>query len=101
MSQSIIISVPQPNIPFLDEYGNVSRAWFYFLLGIFNRTGGGTPTPPVPILIDQINALFVEAAMVDDNPQPKQISPFLSSILDDSPQPKQVNPFLAALMVAE
>ena len=82
MSQSISVSVPQPNISFIDpETGTLSRAWFYFLLGIFNRTGGNTPTPPISVLIDQINSLFVEQAMTDDNPGQRTVNPFLAAML--------------------
>lgn len=99
---TINASLPQPNIPFLDENGNVSRAWFYFLLSLFYRTGGPTPVIPA-VLQKQINALFVQEAMndvTDDGPPVSTAVLMADLFVDDAFRPL-VNPFLAAFVVAD
>lgn len=40
-------NIPNPGVPFLDSTGRITQVWWAFLLAMFQRTGGGTPTPPV------------------------------------------------------
>lgn len=43
---TIASNIPPPNVPFLDDKGNVQMVWWQFLLSQFNRTGGTSGTSP-------------------------------------------------------
>lgn len=40
MSANLQTNVPLINVPFVDKNGNVTEAWFLFLVQLFRRTGG-------------------------------------------------------------
>lgn len=94
-------SLPQPNVPFLDG-NSVSRPWFYFLLSLFNRTGGLTPIIPVT-LQQQINALFVEVAMEDDAEAPFAPGRLIMAdqMLADALPVRPTDPLLAAFFAMD
>lgn len=62
------VSLPQPGIAFLAPDGSVSRQWYYFLIGIFNRTGGSSgaktlqPSVALPSAITPSASPFVYTA---------------------------------------
>ncbi len=114
------INIPQPQIPFLNPNGGLSREWLYYMLSMLNRTGGiqGISSES---LEDQVQSNSVLGAMEDiDFPSPfPAVSVF--SVLDDAPpqttsifaavllalatadDPPQapLNPFLASLLVSD
>jgi hypothetical protein len=121
MSASIYnATLPQPNVPFLNPDGTVSRPWWYFLIALNARTGGNTPTPVIPATLQaQINSLFVEQAMTDEGGENPSVGLSMATILETDPPPANmvpallaawtagddgaaiVNPFLAALLVSD
>jgi hypothetical protein len=63
-------NVPLINVPFVDKNGNVTEAWFIFLIQLWRRTGGGGSTPTT-ITISDVLALEESFASVGphvDNP---------------------------------
>ena len=49
MSDSTNTNIPQPGAQFLvGRPEPISPVWWAFMLALFNRTGGGVPTPPTP-----------------------------------------------------
>lgn len=101
MSSSILnVTVPQPGIKFLDQDGEVSRVWYYFLISLFTRTGGNTPIPP-STLQNQVDALFAEATGQDVEfpPPPSVFSVLAAQAMADDARGPGINPFLAALAV--
>jgi hypothetical protein len=108
------VTIPQPNVPFLNPDGSIARPWLYFMVGVQSALGGTTPIP-VPQLQAQIDALAVEEALnapVTPQPRPalsiadvmserpQSSAPALLSFLPVDSAPRQpINPFLAALLV--
>lgn len=118
-------TIPLPPTPLVDASGNISRPWLYFLLSLFNRTGGAQGISvtvlqqDIAMLQQQAGALFVEEAMADvpfpptgisfsmdavmsDETPPPSIAPgtlLTLSLIDDVPR-APLNPFLAAMMVS-
>lgn len=92
------VTLPQPGIAFVGPDGNISREWYYFLLGLLNRTGGSTPIPPSN-LQEQIIALFNESAMQDVQfpASPPVLAAFLADMMAPDVQPA-VNWSVPALM---
>lgn len=92
--------LPQPAIPFLDETGNVSRPWFYFLLSIYNRTGGTTPLPPVNYG-PQIQAAITGALLAGIEaapPSPASVAALAAMLVPPAPAPA-LSPFLPAYII--
>lgn len=50
-------NVPEINNKFVDANGNVTEAWFLFLVQLFRRTGGSSGTTPVSITLDDVLAI--------------------------------------------
>lgn len=105
---SIGTTTPIPSTPMVDPSGNITRPWLYFLLALFNRTGGAVGVSLVDIekevatLQQQATSLFVEESM-SDVPGPAPLAPgalLTLSLVDDVP-PAQINPFLASLLIAD
>lgn len=48
-------NVPLVNVPFVDRNGNVTEAWFLFLVQLWRRTGGNMPNPGNLTLADVIS----------------------------------------------
>jgi hypothetical protein len=99
---------PLPPDPFVGPDGQITRVWLYFLLALFNRTGGSlglssaSLQKEITTLQNQTEALFVEQAMSDE-PIPQPISPaalLALSLMDEQPPPT-LNPILASLMVSD
>lgn len=87
MSTTGNTNIPNPAVPFLDNGGRISQAWWAFLLAIFQRTGGGgTPTPtPTPVdLTPLINAQVpVPFALPDNPPDAVAVPAFTSDPIED------------------
>ncbi len=114
------ISIPQPQIPFLNDSGGLSREWLYYMLSMLNRTGGVKGISSAN-LEEQVQAHSVMDAMEDiafpspfpavsvfsvlDDVPPQVTSIFAAVLLalataDDAP-PAPLNPFLASLVVSD
>jgi hypothetical protein len=94
--------LPQPNVPFLNHDGTVSRAWWYFLISLNARTGGGnTPVTPIATLQKQINSLFVEEAMNDETPPVANVGLSLADVMADDAPPASLAPSLLAAWVGD
>jgi len=50
-------NVPLVNTKLVDQSGNITEAWFIFLIQLWRRTGGSTPPPSTPITINDVLAL--------------------------------------------
>jgi hypothetical protein len=64
-------NIPQPSASFLvGRPEPINPVWWAFLLALFNRTGGGTPTPPSAQIdfAPLINALVPIPFAFPDNP---------------------------------
>jgi len=58
MASAIQTDVPLVNVPFVDpQTGNVTEAWFIFLIQLWRRTGGGGGAPPDTLTIADVLAL--------------------------------------------
>jgi hypothetical protein len=58
MASTIQTDVPLVNVPFVDPAtGNVTEAWFLFLIQLWRRTGGGGGVPPDSLTIADVLAL--------------------------------------------
>ena len=88
-------TLPQPNVPFLDENGGISRAWFYYMIVLLKRTGG-SPGISADALQAEINALQIESAMSGVAPQPPNLT-FSAADLMAPPIPPQSLPSAALL----
>jgi hypothetical protein len=50
--------VPLVNVPFVDKVtGNVTEAWFLFLIQLWRRTGGGSGISPTQLTVGDVLAL--------------------------------------------
>jgi hypothetical protein len=74
MATTIQTDVPLVNVPFVDpQTGNVTEAWFLFLIQLWRRTGGSGGVPPDSLTIADVLALeesfapAVSAPNVDPN----------------------------------
>lgn len=107
MASNIAAAVPLPPTPLVDASGNISRPWLYFLMALFNRTGGNQGVSltalqqDIATLQQQAGALFVEDAMSDVAFPPPSVAPaaMFDLMADDVPR-APLNPFLAAMMVS-
>jgi hypothetical protein len=80
---------PQPGVPFIDQStGNVSRAWLYYLLSLYYRTGEANGISSAT-LQQQIAGLMVEVAM-DAAPVARSVSPLLAEAMAGAPTPRGV-----------
>jgi hypothetical protein len=57
MATTIQTDVPLVNVPFVDQQGNVTEAWFLFLIQLWRRTGGSGGTPPDSLTVADVLAL--------------------------------------------
>jgi hypothetical protein len=58
MATTIQTDVPLVNVPFTDpKTGNVTEAWFLFLIQLWRRTGGSSGTTPTSLTISDVLAL--------------------------------------------
>lgn len=99
--------VPIPPTPFVDGEGRISHEWLYFLIALFNRTGGA-PGISLKVLQDEVivlqkqaASLFIEDAFAQQSDAPafQAVNPFVAALMMDGEiTPATVNPFLAALM---
>lgn len=87
MSTTGNTNIPNPGVPFLDQGGRISQAWWAFLLALFQRTGGGgtpTPTTPQTDLTPLIEALVpVPFAFPDNAPDAVAVPTFTSDPVED------------------
>lgn len=101
------VQLPQPQVPFLDPSGGVSKVWIYYFLTLLNRTGGVNGIS-VAGLQDQINTLFGEIASLEVSIADADI-PFAEPppsipagvFFVDEPPPPPINPYLAALLMQD
>jgi hypothetical protein len=115
-ASNMSVTIPQPSVPFVGADGTIARPWLYYMVGIFNRTGGPTGMSSAT-LQQQIIGLQVEEAMDDvafpaavpvfdvmsgDDSAPNPVVQTLLalSLVDDAPR-ASLNPFLASLLVAD
>lgn len=101
-TNSLSVTVPQPQIPFLNASGGPSREWLYYMLSILNRTGGIQGISSAS-LQQQIVSHGVLDAMEDDAPPPTSIAATVLMALtlaDDAPR-QAMNPILASLLVSD
>jgi hypothetical protein len=88
---------PQPGVPFIDQStGNVSRAWLYYLLSLYYRTGEANGISSAT-LQQQIAGLMVEVAM-DAAPVARSVSPLLAEAMSGAPVARTVSPLLADVL---
>lgn len=113
---NVTARMPAPDYPISDGQGKITIPWYYFLISIYGRTGGG-PGISTTALQQQVGGLFVQEAMEDDvQPFPTQALGTLEqqiagvgvqvAMIDEDAdeaqqQPKQINPIIAALLVSD
>ncbi|SAJ96530.1 parallel beta-helix repeat-containing protein [Burkholderia multivorans] len=74
MATTIQTDVPLVNVPFVDpRTGNVTEAWFLFLIQLWRRTGGNSGTTPDSLTIGDVLALeetFSQSVSASDTGSP-------------------------------
>lgn len=110
--------IPQPATSFVDANGGISREWLYYMIAIFNRTGGASGISSA--MLQGNSALSLVADAMDEMTFPTTgvtisiddfmgdqgvapvANPFLAALLTtDQGERAVVNPFLASLLVAD
>jgi len=75
-------TIPIPTTAFLTPEGNVSRPWLYFMLAIFNRTGGSAGISSFG-LEKQLLGVQIQEAMDDDVDARPRVGMSLADVMSD------------------
>lgn len=95
------------NVPFIGVDGQPAPPWIYFLISLFERTGGaaGVSSPSLQQqiinVIEYPSLLAVDEIMSNDAALPHFVAATALCLDVDAPSKATVNPLISALLIGE
>ena len=99
--------IPVPNVPFIGVDGQPTRPWLFWIISLFERTGGVAGVSSSSLqqqiinVIEHPSLLAVDEIMSNDAALPHFVATTALCLDVDAPPKAPMNPLISALMIGE